>query len=644
MILEERLTRKLALKRVKENLSDLKNKSQSMKSIYEITFKHENFTFFNEVTNTKIIETSYKEADRKIQIFANYFKDNISGEENYVGLLLENSPTWIYSFYGLLMSGFVPVLLSTKNGNEYVENVCKRLGIKTLISDQELGYNIINPFKIDLVNITEIEKTSWKDEIIFTTSGTTGECKIVSFTGSKLCEQINNASKIIAENYLISKSYNGYLKHLVILPLFHVFGFIAVFLWFSFFNVTFVFPRNLTPNAIRQAALMGEVTHIFAVPLFWKTISSEIVKFTKKNNIEKKFNKGIKLSIFIQKLFGRRGIDFVKKTLFKPYLNEILGPSICFCINGGAFLDEESFRIINGLGYPLVNGFGSTEVGITSFVKSKKIKDRMNSGIGFPFEGIKYSLVNYNGCNELVISGKSLADRVMEHNEWEGVSEKGINSNDVAVLKKNGYFVSGRKDEIYVNKNGENYFLPDFERSIHLSFADSYIVFFDKEKEKLTLLISYLPKTTNYQISNDIQNMKKVGFDSKISRILYTFFQFPKANEIKIQRNLIEQYFYKNPKEFFEFNAIEDKENLERKETVDQEILRTIMQLFKDVLNVEDVHEESDFYHDLGGDSLRYFMLLGDIQNAFDIETVSKENVPTTPLAFTKEIMKVLSV
>ena len=66
---------------------------------------------------------------------------------------------------------------------------------------------------------------------------------------------------------------------------------------------------------------------------------------------------------------------------------------------------------------------------------------KMNSGIGFPFEGIKYSLVNHNGCNELVISGKSLADRVMEHNEWEDVSENGINSNDVAVLKKNGYFV-----------------------------------------------------------------------------------------------------------------------------------------------------------------------------------------------------------
>jgi len=642
MIREEIINRKIALKRVKDNISQLKSMPQTIESIFAVSFKQNNYTLFNEISHVGINETSYGEAKKSILKFATFFQKDIGADEKYVGILLENSPTWIYSFYGLLMAGFVPVLLSTKNSVSSVINVCNRLGVKTIITENCIDFHCINPFLIEINEIKNEYDFAFENEIIFTTSGTTGESKIVSFVGERLCEQIYNAAKIVKDNYLISQNYNGYLKHLVILPLFHVFGLIAVFMWFSFFNTTFIFPRNLTPNAIRQASIMGEATHIFAVPLFWKTLNDEITRFVKKENVTKKFNKGISLSIGIQKLFPKHGPNLVKKTLFKPYLENILGPSVSFCINGGAFLSVEAFRTINGLGYPLVNGYGSTETGITSFVNAKRIKDRLTNGIGFPFEGITYKLDKET--SELIVSGKSISNKIMMKDVFEDNTENGVRSNDIAYIGRNGYYLRGRQDEIYVDLNGENYLLPEIEKDIKLSFADSFIVCESKQNKTLTLLVSYSSKVTEYQINNDLSNLYKNGLDNKIKEVFYTRFIFPKANEIKIQRNIVKKYFVGHPDEFIKYSEQNNCEASTKQVQIDQDILNTIKRLFKDVLNVESINDNSNFYNDLGGDSLRYFILLNDIKNTFDLDIDTKDNPPLTPADFALLIMKGLSL
>jgi len=637
VIKEEQLTRRKALKRVNRNISLLKSMPETFKSIYEVSFINENFTLFNLVNNAGIKEVTYKEAKDKIIVFSSFFKNAIKTENKYVGILLENSPEWVYSFYGLLRVGYVPVLLSTKNNEAYLKDVISRLNLEYIISDKSYSFiKNINPF--DIKNTAEVEE-SWENEVIFTTSGTTGKCRIVSYNGKQLINQIYNAEGIIKKNYLISKSYKGYLKHLLILPLFHVFGFIAVFLWFSFFNVTSVIPYKITPQYIRQAALISEATHVFAVPLFWKTISNEILKVVKKKGLENKFNKGINLSIFIQKLFPKSGIDFVKNKLFKKYLKEILGPSICFCINGGASLDKETFKIINALGYPLVNGYGSTEIGITSFANSKSIKNRMVPSIGNPFDNVRYKI---NENNELEVSSLSISTKIMENEEWKIASQDlFINTSDSVYKIKESYFFKGRVDEIIVNENGENYSLKEIEDSVSLLYCDSYIALQDKKTKEINLLISYQSNIHDFRIKNDILHLLNKGYSPLIKNIYVTRYIFPKANDIKIIRSEVINHFYFNKEDFKIINK-DELININCNDC-DKDILKTIKDLFKSVLNIDDVKDNSNFYSDLNGDSLRYFMLLEAIKNTFNIEIEEKEKLPLTPLEFSKEIMEALS-
>ena len=40
----------------------------------------------------------------------------------------------------------------------------------------------------------------------------------------------------------------------------------------------------------------------------------------------------------------------------------LLGDKVKFCISGGGYLSNDTLRTINGLGYPLYNGYGMTEI------------------------------------------------------------------------------------------------------------------------------------------------------------------------------------------------------------------------------------------------------------------------------------------
>ena len=178
----------------------------------------------------------------------------------------------------------------------------------------------------------------------------------------------------------------------MVLPLYHIFGFTATFLWFSFFNIPFVLPESLTPEKIKEAALLTHPTHLLAVPLFWELIARKILQKVKESKKEQKFEKALKFSIFLQKRFPKTGPKYVRNKLLKKYLKQVLGSSLGFCVTGGTAVSEDTLRIINGLGYNLVNGYGSTEIGISSFSNTKNVKDRLLTTIGNPFTNYKYEV------------------------------------------------------------------------------------------------------------------------------------------------------------------------------------------------------------------------------------------------------------
>ena len=639
---KEKITRASALRRVRNNVNELRGSNRTIEDIFNISFKKEEYSYLFQMTVGDYKVITYGMAKRYISSFANYFNENISHDQKYVGLLLENSPEWIYSFYGLLMAGFCPVLLSTKAKIESSKNIGEKLGISTVISNFSglNDYKVINPFEIDKTKNQERLEGMFANEVVMLTSGTSGNQKIVFYTGKELSEQMFNALKIVEGSKEISKAYKGNLRHLVILPFFHIFGLIAVLMWFSFFNIAFVLPVNLTPKAITQACLIAKPSHIFAVPLFWSTLVGEIKKFVRQAEIEEKFNKGIRISCKLQSKMPKFGYFMARKVFFAKYLDEILGKSIQFCITGGSFIDEETMTIVNALGYPLVNGYGSTEIGITSLSKTRTFKDRVSRSIGIPFEGITYETIeNENGIKELYVSGKSIAAKVIDNDKVIDHPEK-FNTFDSVSFENGTYYVSGRVDDIIVLENGENYSLVILESEVKTKYATDHIIIHEKDSGKFTLILSYDKRTTSYQIEQDKEFLKSQKLPSEISNILYTYYQFPKANDIKLMRNEISAYFDAHKDEFLNLNSLEKNET--KIEEINEEILGEVIALFKQQFEGLEITKYSDFYGDLGGNSLKYMILLNALTERFNVEISTVNSIPKTPEEFTREIMRLM--
>lgn len=638
MIKEQKINRRIALGIVNSNIQTLKNSKQTIESIYRIIFSHPNFEFLDVITNYGVQEITYGEAQKAINGFAHYFRENLKISGKYIGIYLENSKEWIYSFFGLLVAGFSPVLLSTANGIEDIKLVKSKLQIEYVITNKDVGgveVNVINPFELKNLNTEDKFDNEFGNEIVMLTSGSTGTSKIVFYNGEELCNQIYNAQRFIKEDKNIEKSYHGALKHLVILPFYHIFGLVAVLLWFSFFNRTFVLPTGLTPRDLKRACRLTKPSHIFAVPAFYESIYALINAKVDTKRKARKLKHAFSVSYFLQKCFGSYGTHLVRDILLKKYLKQIFGTSIRYCISGGAFLDPNTLKTINLIGYPLVNGYGSTEIGITSLCVSNKIKERMIQSIGKPFEFVEYKIEDAS----LLVRSPSLSKHIIDKDR-DLLLGKGefTNTFDIAKVENGKYFLLGRSDEVIIGSNGENISIPLIENKLSLPLASEFAIV--ENDKKLVLIASYNKTLSIDNVIKELQKVSKSKQGAYIRNIYYTNRSFEKANLIKIKRDVLLKTLLSNPNDFIALESLQENTK-QIEESLNEEVCNQVIKAFKKIFPERRVNKNTNFYHELGGDSLRYFVLIGEVEKEVGKKLdIDYKNPPLTPEEFTKVLVE----
>ncbi|NCB59814.1 MAG: hypothetical protein EOM46_20565, partial [Gammaproteobacteria bacterium] len=95
----------------------------------------------------------------------------------------------------------------------------------------------------------------------------------------RISEQVLLAEYIYRNNKDII--HNGPIKQLAFLPFHHIFGLIAVYMWYTFFGKTIVYIKNRTADVILAACKAHRVTHIYAVPLLWNNVAKGILRKAK---------------------------------------------------------------------------------------------------------------------------------------------------------------------------------------------------------------------------------------------------------------------------------------------------------------------------------------------------------------------------
>lgn len=613
---------------VKNKIKKLSNCSKHFKDIFEIMHDQEDNIFSEISDGYRIKTTTYKEIKQLSVKLGNYFNEHLSNisKGSYVGLMMNNSNLWIASFWGLLMCGFKPMLINIRLGNKLNDDIIKLLNIKMIITDEDYTLNCdkinLNNFDTNNVEINNnYNSFNWENEIALASSATSLNIKICIYKGEDIANQLTNTKYILKNNEMMKAHYKGSLKVMTFLPFYHIFGLIATYFWFCFFGRTLVFLKDYGNETILKTARKHKVTHIFAVPMLWNAISNEIIKEVslKDEKTKKKFKKGITLCSKMQNIFPKLGLSLSKR-LMKDVQNQVFGDTIKFLITGGGYISSSTIELINGIGYPLYNGYGMSEIGITSVELRKKIKYRINASIGNPLPTVSYKIDN----DILFVKGSSICSRIItkdkeyeiDHNQW-------FETNDIVKKDKKGYYyILGRNDDVVISSNGEKINPDLIEKNITLLNVKRFCVIGieDEGINKLSLIIEVPRNITKYKTQKIIDEINN-NYNFNLEKIYFTYDKIASDSAIKVSRSILYKKINNGEVKLLSYNDFKNN-NEYNQEIINDEIYQNVLKIFCEVLkkDMENIDINDHFIFDLGGTSLEYLTLLIKLKEQFEID------------------------
>ena len=635
---------------IKTKMNALYNSKPTFESLYNIIHHQDNCIFCEEYSGYKVKATSYDEyAILCVQMakrLSVLLKD-VPGN-SFVGLMMENNREWFSVFWGLLMAGYKPMLLNVRLPSILNKQIIEKLDIQYVVvnSKQPLDVNFI--YLDDLMKMEESNEEfecKWADEIALSTSATSLSVKICVYKGSDVYSEVLNAKGVLKRNKMVKRHYEGRLKLLAFLPFYHIFGLFATYFWFSVFGRTFVFLHDYSSDTILRTVRRLKVTHVFAVPVLWNGIYQGIIKEVNNEDekTKRKFYKGIKLSIKLQKVFPNLGAKFAKRA-FKRVREKVFGDSIKFMISGGSYIKDDTLRLINGLGYPLVNGYGMTEIGITSFETRANIKYRIKGSIGQPLDNVAYLIED----DVLKVKSASMCSRIITLNKEAEISHDDyFVTNDIAYVDKSGYYyLKGRLDDVVVLNGGEK-INPDLvEKEIFLPDVPHFSVLgLVKDANTYLTLIVEVDDSTNRlrleKIKSDVDyNLTKLAsLNYNIEKVYFTTDPLAPPTAIKVGRSFVLRGLEQGLIKLIDY---QDLGSIQNSTPVDEEITKKVIQVMKEVLpNVVEIGLNDHFILQLGGSSLDYITLLVKLKEAFDIDfSFVNEQYCYTPKQFSDYIIR----
>ena len=636
--------------------ADLLKTSRHFVNIYQQLMHQNKKNVYAEFTglNNRIKKYKYSKMDENVKKYALYLSNKIKKEgTNRVVLKVANSPSWGEIFWALLMAGYVPVLVDAKLPRENVINLANQAKAIAIISDDNHEYTI-NKVRLDniLQNAKEeMSNPSWADEVIFSSSGTTGDAKLMVFNGENFVNQICCSLKMTEESLdIMYPKKVGQIKILAMIPFHHIFGFVAVFLWYTFYGTTLVFPKSNTPTDLLSICQKTGITHVYSVPLFWDSLALSIKrKFAMQSEDKQKLLEKM-MAYNLGEMSAQEAGFASKKIVADKIKSMILGKHVRYCISGGGYLSNETLRAINGLGYPLYNGYGMTEVGVTSVELSPDVKQRLLGYIGKPLNGVEYK-VN-EGDNELLIKSPTIHIReIIAGVEKETVLDNGyFHTGDIVNKGETGYIMKGRMKDVIINANGENIF-PD---ELEIYFKDlpnvtnlSVLGVVNKDKalhEDIVLVLELDDKTSEDALKELEATIKgiKLPHDTKIDAVYLAKNRLPMANNMKVKRFAIKKEIENGSNKYVLINSkkVSSKTRKLSEEALTK-ILPPVRELFSKILVLPTfkIDDEDHWINDLGGDSMNYVELVQEIDHAFNIEIEEeKYGVLTCVNDFVEEI------
>lgn len=349
------------------------------------------------------------------------------------------------------------------------------------------GRELISKGNNDFENI-QIDRN--KMAFLLFTSGTTQQSKAVMLSHKNFMSCLYG---MCCEELFFVDDVN-----LQLLPLHHCYGMLGL-LTFLVQGMKNTFCDGL--KYINKNLKEYKVTVMMSVPLLLESIYKKINKAITSQGQEKKIAFALKLCDMSEKV----GID-IRRKMFKPIIDQ-LGGHLRFFINGAAPIDPVVAKGLNDFGILTVNGYGLTETAPT--IASESYRHLKPGSVGKLMPNVEAKIVDPNdeGIGELVVRG----DNVMlgyyddEDATNEVLIDGWFHTGDLAYFDEEGYlFITGRKKNVIVMKNGKNVFPEEIENLINILPYVSESMLFTRNKHSDVVLWLKVVYETSYLKENNI--------------------------------------------------------------------------------------------------------------------------------------------
>lgn len=299
--------------------------------------------------------------------------------------------------------------------------------------------------------------------LILFTSGTTSLAKAVMLTQRNILVSVNGVTEILD----VTPKDVG----IALLPFHHTFGALSVmYLFAGGACTTFCDGLRYIGDNLKEY----HVTTFICVPLILESMYKKIMLQIEKTNKTKKVNFALALSKFL--LFFK--ID-IRRKLFKEIIDSIGG--LRMAISGASALDPRVQKGLNDFGIRASQGYGLTETAPV-LTAPKNDMDKIGScGTPIPEVEVKIANPSENGIGEIIARGPNVMLGYYENEEatnevikdgWFYTGDLGYKDDD------NFFYITGRKKNVIVLKNGKNIYPEELEVLINkLPYVNECIVF-----------------------------------------------------------------------------------------------------------------------------------------------------------------------
>jgi len=437
---------------------------------------------------------TYAEVDREVRCLAAGLGDKKYVDISEIGLLSENRPEWVISYFAILAAGKTVLPIDANLKVNEIDYIIDHSALRLVLTSPKFENTVAGlSSEVEVFSFDENSPHDWRrlfgmesdynennladihsHAVLIYTSGTTGNPKAVILTHDNLLgnlESIHHSLKFTADDVFIS-----------VLPLHHTFESMCGLLAPITSGSSIVYARSLKSNEIREDIALNRATIMCGVPLLYEKMYRSIKRGISEVPLLKRmlFHTTYTVSSLTWKLKNEIGQALLKKIRQKAGLG-----SIRLFVSGGAPLPAEISRFFNHLGFVFIQGYGLSEC---SPVVAVNLPDNIIFGsVGPPLKNVEVKIIDKtnDGIGEIIVRGRNTTPGYKNNPaETEKLIKDGwLYTGDLGYIKNGNIWITVRKKTLIVSAAGKNIYPEELEERLMTSEYIAETVVFGRVKD-----------------------------------------------------------------------------------------------------------------------------------------------------------------